>query len=157
MVGAAVRIVEAEIDHSIQAMPVWKVKRDVLLKRLMTIWRDGLELIHMMAAHAAMFGLPEGFRTSLAGEHMMATGAYQSLKWAMQYANDDGIESVSDEDLVNLVMKTAAPYQALVDALKLGAHDKAEFSVDEEATFRGTTPQSSIAITSPCLFMRSTL
>jgi hypothetical protein len=61
----------------------------------------------------------------------MATGAYQALKWAMEYAHDDGIEDVSDEVLVNLVMRAAGPYQALVDALKLGAHGRAEFSVNQ--------------------------
>jgi hypothetical protein len=46
MVGDDVRQVESEIDRCIQEMPVWRVKRDVLLLRLMTIWRDGLELMH---------------------------------------------------------------------------------------------------------------
>jgi hypothetical protein len=131
MVGADVRQVEAEIDGCIQRMAVWNVKRDVLLRRLMTIWRDGLELVQLMFAHAVMFQLEEGFQSSLASEHLMATGAYQALKWAMEYAHDDGIEDVSDEVLVNLVMRAAGPYQALVDALKLGAHGRAEFSVDQ--------------------------
>jgi hypothetical protein len=48
MVGADVRQVEAEIDGCIQKMAVWNVKRDVLLRRLMTIWRDGLELVQRM-------------------------------------------------------------------------------------------------------------
>lgn len=63
-------------------MPVWRVKRDLLLRRLMTMWRDGLELMHLIAAHAAMFQVAEGFKTSIANEHLMATGAYQVLKWA---------------------------------------------------------------------------
>lgn len=54
------RQVEAEIDHCVQDVCVWRVKRDVLLRRLMTIWRDGLELMHLMAAHAAMFQVEEG-------------------------------------------------------------------------------------------------
>jgi hypothetical protein len=80
MVGEDVRQVESEIDRCIREMPVWRVKRDLLLRRLMTIWRDGLELMHLMAAHAAMFRVEEGIKTSLANEHLMATGAYQALK-----------------------------------------------------------------------------
>jgi len=131
MVGADVRQVEAEIDGCIRKMAVWKVKRDVLLRRLMTIWRDGLELVQLMFAHAAMFQIEEDIQSSLASEHFMGAGAYQALKWAMEYARDDGMEDVSDEVLVDLVVNVAGPYQALVDALKLGAHDKAEFSVDQ--------------------------
>jgi len=43
--------VEAEIDNCVQAMAVWNVRRDVLLRRLMDIWRDGLELVQLMVAH----------------------------------------------------------------------------------------------------------
>jgi hypothetical protein len=48
-----------------------------------------------MAAHAVMFGVEGGIATSLANEHLMATGAYQALKWAMEFAPDDGLEEVS--------------------------------------------------------------
>src|ERR1700722_6342827 len=113
MVGADVRQVEAEIDQCIQKMTVWSVKRDVLLRRLMTIWRDSLELVHLMAGHAAMFQVEEGLQSSLPVEHLMASGSYQALKWAMEYAGDGGGDEVSDEVLVDLVMKVAAPYQAL--------------------------------------------
>lgn len=132
MIDEDVRQIEAEIDRCIQEMPVWRVKRDVLLRRLMTIWRDGLELMHLMTAHAVMFQLEEGFKTSLASEHLMATGAHQAMKWAMKFAQDDGLEEVSDEELVNLVMKTAGPYQVFVDALKLGKLGKTEFSVNRD-------------------------
>jgi hypothetical protein len=132
MVGAEVRQVEAEIDSCIKGMPIWNVKREVLLQRLMTIWRDGLELVHLRYAHAAMFDVAEGLQNSLAAEHLVATGAYQSLKWALEYARDDGIEETSDKALIEVVMRVPAPYMLLVDALKLGAHDRAEFSVDQD-------------------------
>ena len=112
MVGEDVRQVEAEIDRCIRDMPVWRVKRDVLLRRLMTIWRDGLELLHVMAAHAALFQLEEGLKTSIASEHLMATGAYQALKWAMEFAQNDGLDHVSDEALVELVMQTGGRAEA---------------------------------------------
>jgi hypothetical protein len=70
-------------------MPVWRVKRDVLLRRLLTIWRDGLELMHLMAAHAAIFEVEEGLKTAIANEQLLATGAYQALKWAMEFAHDE--------------------------------------------------------------------
>lgn len=133
MVGEEVRQVEAEIDRYIQEMPVWWVKRDVLLRRLVTIWRDGLELMQVMAAHAAMFRVEEGLKTSIGNEHLMATGVYQALKWAMEFGRNNGSEDFADEELVNLVLKTAGLYQVFVDALKLGKLGKlgrTEFSVD---------------------------
>jgi hypothetical protein len=133
MVGVDVRQVESEIDESIQKMVVWNVKRDVLLQRLVTIWRDGLELVHMLAAHAVMFQLEIGLQSSVGREHLMLTGAHQTLKWAMEYAGDHGSDAVSDEVLANLILRVAAPYQMLVDALKLGAHDMAEFAVDHSS------------------------
>jgi len=133
MVGANVRQVESEIDECIQKMAVWNVKRDVLVQRLLTTWRDGLELVHMLAAHAAMFQVEDGLRSSVGREHLMLTGAHQALKWAMEYASDQGSEEVSDEVLANLILRVAAPYQMLVDALKLGAHDMAEFAVDQSS------------------------
>jgi hypothetical protein len=132
MVGADVRRVEAEIDSCIRGMPIWNFKRDVLLQRLMTIWRDGLEVVHLRYAHAAMFQLEEGLQSSLAIEYLISTGAYQAIKWAMEYARDDGPEEIPDETLIDLVMKVPAPYVVLVDALKLGAHDRTEFSVDQD-------------------------
>jgi hypothetical protein len=134
MVGADVRQVEAEIDGCIQRMPVWSVKRDVLLRRLMTIWRDGLEVVHLKFAHAMMFQVERNVESAVAIEHLMATGVYRALKWAMEFAHDEGAGDVSDKDLVDLVMNVAGgPYQVLVDALKLGAYDKAEFSVDQQS------------------------
>jgi hypothetical protein len=131
MVGADVRQVESEIDACIQKMVVWKVRRDVLLERLLAIWRDGLELVHLLAAHAVMFQIEGRLRSSVGREHMMLTGAYQAIKWAMEYTSDQGTDEVSDETLAYLILRIAAPYQMLVDALKLGGHDMAEFVVDQ--------------------------
>jgi hypothetical protein len=65
MVGADVRQVESEIDESIRKMDIWNVKQDVLLARLLVLWRDGLELVHMLAAHAVMFQVEDGLRSSV--------------------------------------------------------------------------------------------
>jgi hypothetical protein len=120
MVNTDVRQVESEIDESIRRMDIWKVKRDVLLERLLTFWRDGLELVHMMAAHAVMFQVEDGLRSSVGREHLMLTGVYQAVKWAMEYASDQGGDEVSDEALANLI-------------LRVGAHGMAEFVVDQNS------------------------
>jgi len=134
MISEDVRAVEAEIDGCIEKMPVWNVKRAVLLHRLMAIWRDGLEVVHLKFAHAMMFQIEEEFENASALEHLLATGVYRALKWALEFALDDGNGEVSDEKLVDLVMNVAGgPYQALVDALKMGTYGKAEFSVDRES------------------------
>ena len=46
-------------------------------------------------AHAALFQRQEGVRSSLASEHLVVTGTYQALKWAMEYAQDDGTSEMS--------------------------------------------------------------
>jgi hypothetical protein len=63
----------------------------------------------------------------------VVSGIYQALKWVMEYAQEGGTYEVADEVLVTLVINVAGPHQALVDALKLGAHDKCEFSVDRDS------------------------
>jgi hypothetical protein len=133
MVSADVRQVESKIDECIQKMSVWNVKRDVLLERLLETWRDGIELVHMLAAHAVMFQVEDGIQSSVGREHLVLTGVYQAIKWAMEYASDEGADEVSDSDLSNLTLRVAAPYQMLVDALKLGAHDMAELAVDQSS------------------------
>lgn len=45
MITQEVRTAEKEIDLFIANLPVWNTKRQVLLTKLMTIWRDGLELL----------------------------------------------------------------------------------------------------------------
>jgi hypothetical protein len=76
MVGVDIRQVESEIDESIRKVAVWNVSRDVLLKRLLAIWRDDLELVDMLAAHAVLFQVEDGFQSSVGREHLMLAGAY---------------------------------------------------------------------------------
>ncbi len=133
MISDEVRTVEKEIDIFVEDLPVWKTKRQVLLTKLMEIWRDGLEVLGLKTAHALMFNIPNGVEKGIAQEHQLATGVYQCLKWAMIFAPVDGSESVDDKALIQVVMKTAAHYQILVDALKMGNYDKVAFTVDEKS------------------------
>lgn len=48
MVSQEVRDIEREIDLFIENLPIWSTKRDVLLTRLMEVWRDGLEVVALM-------------------------------------------------------------------------------------------------------------
>jgi hypothetical protein len=86
MVSPEVRQIETEIDLFIQNFPIWSTNKDVLLTKLMTIWRDGLELLGLTTAHALMFDIEGGLKKAVAQEHQLVTGVYQSLKWAMMYA-----------------------------------------------------------------------
>lgn len=130
MVGEDVRQVESEIDACIRQMPLWNTTRDLLLQRLMGIWRDSLELAHVKFAHAMLFKDKRGVTAAVAMEAHCVGGVFQALKWAMEYAPIDGSSGVSDEDLVTAIMNVAQPYQMLVDALKLGNHGKVHFAVD---------------------------
>lgn len=131
MVSPEVRQIEMEIDLFIKKLPIWSTKRDVLLTKLMTVWRDGLELLGLTTAHALMFNIEDGLEKAVAQEHQLVTGVYQSLKWAMMYAPEDGTEQLDDKALTGLVMKTSAYYQILVDALKMGAYGRVGFVVDD--------------------------
>lgn len=133
MISQEVRTAEKEIDLFVANLPVWKTKRQVLLTKLMTIWRDGLELLGLTTAHALTFNIPNGIEKSIAQEHQLATGVYQCLKWAMMFSPVDGPESIDDRVLTEIVLKTAAHYQIFVDALKMGNHDKVSFTVEEES------------------------
>lgn len=130
MVSSDIRKIEREIDDSIRAMDVWDVKREVLLRRLMDFWRDGLELVNLEAVHAMTFQTNDGLIRSIANEHYVATGIYQSIKWAMEYAKDDGEDHVDDEPLAKLVMSVGVPYQLLVDSLKMANYDVVGLSAD---------------------------
>jgi hypothetical protein len=130
MVGEDVRQIEREIDACIRAMTLWGVRRDVLLHRLLGIWRDILELAHLRFAHASLFQIQGSASAGLAMEARSVAGVFQALKWAMELAPAGGSSEVSDENLVDLVMTIGPGYQLLVDALKLGAHGKVDFTVD---------------------------
>ena len=56
MISQEVRTAEKEIDLSVANLPVWKTKRQVLLTKLMTIWRDGLDSLDRLVTKAT----PEG-------------------------------------------------------------------------------------------------
>ena len=133
VVSNEVRKVEAEIDHYIQNLEIWRVPRSALLDQLMVIWRDGLELAGLKTVHALTFGVENALESSIAMEHQITSGVYQALKWSMLYARDEANGEVPLRELTELVMRTAPYYQILVDALKLGAHDKVEFAVDHES------------------------
>jgi hypothetical protein len=133
MISEEVRRVESEIDNSIRLMPMWTVNREVLLGRLMMLWRDALELAHLRFAHAHMFNDHQGAKAATAIEAVCVAGVFQGLKWAMEYASPDGSSELSEDHLVTMTMNVAQPYQMLVDALKLGNHGKVDFAVDWNA------------------------
>jgi len=130
MVSQEVRDIEREIDLFIENLPIWTTKRDVLLTRLMEVWRDGLEVVALALSHALTFNIEGGLEKSIAQEYQLVTGVYQAVKWAMMYASEDGPEELDARVLTELVLKTASRYQILVDALKMGAHDRVEFTID---------------------------
>ena len=92
MVGEDVRQVESEIDpwYPRDACLAGKARCAATAPDDDLAGRTGTDA-HLMAAHAAMFQLEDGLKTSIANEHLMATGAYQALKWAMEFAGDDGL------------------------------------------------------------------
>jgi len=110
MISNKVRAAEADIDDRIRQLPIWNCNKSLLLKALMELWRDGLELAYMRFGHAVMFQSSESFEAAKAIEHQVNTGVYWCLKWAYEYALESSTAQPAVEELVDTVMHVGAPY-----------------------------------------------
>jgi hypothetical protein len=63
----------------------------------------------MLAAHAIMFQVEDKLRRSVGSEHLMLAGAYQAIKWGMEYASDQGADVVRTlRDLERRIIRRGA-------------------------------------------------
>lgn len=116
-----VRRAEAEIDTAIRALPVWQATRDELLRAILDLYRDSIEMVLMevgrqrvMAEH---FGQNKAdVRPALQMEGQLHLGIYWALKWALAWCPTRGAAPPAPTSLLELVWVGAA-YQALADGL----------------------------------------
>jgi hypothetical protein len=132
MVSERVRAAESDIDDRIRRLSVWNGRKTAVLRRLMNIWRDGLELAYMRFGHATMFQNSESFEVATALEQHTNIGVFWCLKWAFEYAQTSSRWKPSDEQLVKLAASEAVAYQVLVDALKFATVEGVEIDVDAD-------------------------
>ena len=101
MVSERVRSAESDIDDRIRRLPVWKGRKTAILRRLMNVWRDGLELAYMRFGHAAMFQNNESFE--------VATAIDCGMKWKLsQYGDCPLVQIGSNTYAISSVIKTLA-------------------------------------------------
>jgi len=130
MVSQQVRSAEAEIDANIRRLPIWKCSKTLLVKQLMDLWRDGLELAYMKAAHGATFQMRQSLEEAKVLEHKANTGVFWCLKWALEYGSDSAVAAPTIDQIVATVTEVGSPYQILVDALKLATAGGNEIDID---------------------------
>jgi hypothetical protein len=133
MVSQLVRAAESDIDNRIRRLPVWKGRKTAILRRFMSLWRDGLELAYMRFGHAAMFQNNESFEVATVIEQHTSAGVFWCLKWAFEYAQSSSRWKPTDEQLVQLTISEGVAYQALVDALKFATVEGVEIDADGES------------------------
>lgn len=130
MVSEEVRIAESDIDERIRRLPVWNGRKTAILRRLMYLWRDALELAYLRFGHAAMFQNEESFEMATVIEQHTSIGVFWCIKWAFEYAQPSSRWKPTTEQLVRLATSEGVGYQALVDALKFATVAGVEIVAD---------------------------
>jgi hypothetical protein len=130
MVSERVRAAESNIDDGIRRLPVWNGRRTALLRRFLSLWRDGLELAYLRFGHAAMFQNNKSFEVATAIEQHTSIGVFWCVKWAFEFAQTSSRWKPTDEQLVRLASSEGVAYQVLVDARKFATVDGVEIDVD---------------------------
>jgi hypothetical protein len=133
MVSEEARIAESDIDDRIRRLPVWNSHKTAILRRLMHLWRDALELAYMSFGHAAMFQNDDSFEMATAIEQHNSIGVFWCIKWAFEYAQPSSRWKPTTEQLVRLTNSEGVAYQALVDALKFATVEGVEIVADADA------------------------
>lgn len=132
MVSEQVRVAESDIDNKIRQLPIWNARKTTILRRLMHLWRDSLELAYMQFAHAAVFHSSESFENATMIEQHANVGAFWCIKWALEHARPSSRLKPTTEQLVRLATIEGVAYQALVDALKFATVDGVDIVADIE-------------------------
>ena len=132
-VSDEIRVVESEIDSEIRSLPVWKSSRAVVLKGLMGIYRDFIELVFVKALDANVFGTNRDLLNAFSHEDRIRCGVLWALKWATEYCPRAGPNSpISGEDLRETVL-LGQTYDVLVDVLKYAENDLVKLSAVRES------------------------
>lgn len=131
-VSDEMRAVEAEIDEAIRSQPMWRNDRYKVLRAIMGLYRDAIELVHVRAMDAELFESSEALYSVVGKEDRARVGIFWALKWATAYCHlTTSIDAVRPEDLVSTLL-LGETYDALVDVLKYADMGFAELSVDRE-------------------------
>ena len=132
-VSNEIRVVESEIDSEIRSLSVWKSARAVVLRGLMGVYRDLIELGFVEALDANLFGTNSDLLEAFKLEDRIRCGVLWALKWATEYCPRGGPNSpISKEDLLEAVL-VGQTYDVLVDVLKYAENDLVKLSAVRES------------------------
>ena len=131
-VSEEMRAVEGKIDDTIRSLPTWMNDRYKILKGIMGLYRDAIELVHVQALDARLFENSDALHSILGREDRARVGILWALKWATAYCHlTTSNNTVRPEDLVSTLL-LGETYDALVDVLKYAKMGLVELSVDRE-------------------------
>ena len=127
------RAMEGEIDDAIRSLPMWMDDRYKVLKGIMEIYRDAIELVHVRALDAGLFENSDALHSVLGKEDRARVGILWALKWATAYCPflTTSNDTVRPENLASTLL-LGETYDALVDVLKYAEMGLVELSVDRE-------------------------
>jgi len=126
------REIENEIDATIEQMPVWRASKTDVLKGLMRVYRDGVELALIMAARfATSGGSLNDLGNALGHEDRIRAGALWALKWASEYCDVGETRAAPSDDELLEVILLGQIYETFVDALKYANLGLVTVQVDE--------------------------
>lgn len=132
-VSEEMRAVEAEIDRAIRSLPIWRNDRCKVLKGIMALYRDAIELALFRALDAQLFENDDVLHSVQGKEDRARVGILWVLKWATVYCRGTTSNyTVRSDDLVSTLF-LGDTYDALVDVLKYTEMGLFELSVSRES------------------------
>jgi len=132
-VSNEIRVVESEIDSEIRSLSVWKSARAIVLKGIMGIYRDLIELGFFEALDANVFDSNSDLLEAFKHEDRIRCGVLWALKWATEYCPRAGRNnSISKEGLLETVL-LGQTYDVFVDVLKYAENDLVKLSAVRES------------------------
>ena len=132
-VSSEMREVEAELDAKLASLPLWKRGRATVLKGLMGVYRDCIEVTFVKALDAEVLENQDDFLAAIGYEDHLRNGALWALKWATKYCPEPGLDGpISPEDLLDAIL-LGQTYDVLVDILTYGKKDLISISVNRDS------------------------
>lgn len=132
-VSEEMRAVEREIDQAIESLPVWAVRRETLLLMILDFYRIEMIEVSMRLMHGRLFNNVDSIRIGLLKEHYLHSGVLQALKWAMEFAGQDGRGPRPEAEDIGQLVELGKLYEMLVDGLKQALHDRVAIHVNRES------------------------
>jgi hypothetical protein len=122
-----IREAEKEIDEWIVGLSYWYAPRDILLERLLTFYRDAIEVFFV---HASYDVLRNRGTAIGALEDRMRAGVFPAIKWAMELCHVEGRGRANlDPKGIHRLVRIGELYEVLVDIITSAQADAVSIDV----------------------------